>query len=429
MVLSLSILVIIHECGHFIPARLFKVRVEKFYLFFNPWFSLWKFRSKRSETEYGIGWLPLGGYVKLAGMIDESMDKEQLKQPEQPWEFRSKPALQRLIIMIGGIVMNFILAFFIYAMILLHWGEEYIPFRNYTMGFAFNETAENAGFRDGDIPLTADGKLLETIDMKSLMALAEAAEVTVLRDGAETGITLPEGFNKVLLDSKGSFIVPRFPFVVSSVNNGSPAKQAGLLAGDSIVGVEGNLGMAADELTDLFNEHKEQAVAIAFYRNGALQQTEITPNENGKIGVIRKSPVEVYQTIYKRYNFFTSFPAGLSKGVSTMKSYLGQFKYFFTKEGVESLGGFGTIASIFPPLWDWEAFWSMTAFLSIILGVMNVLPIPALDGGHVLFLLYEIISGRKPNEKFLEYAQITGMIIILGLVLYSNGNDILRFLR
>ncbi|MDR1371417.1 MAG: RIP metalloprotease RseP [Dysgonamonadaceae bacterium] len=428
LILSLSILVIVHEFGHFIFAKLFGVRVEKFYLFFNPWFTPFKYKPQNSETEYGIGWVPLGGYVKLSGMLDESMDKEQLSQPEQAWEFRSKPAWKRLLIMVGGVLMNFILAFFIYAMILFTWGEEYIQLRDYTSGFSYSETAKNAGFRDGDIPLKADGTELYVMDMEMLMKLAEAKEVIVLRDGQEAVVNLPEEFNKVLLDGKNVFIKPRTPFVIHGVNNGTPAKNSGLEVNDSLVGVGGRTDMTFDELSGAFFDNKNTPVSLSFYRNNRLQEVTITPDENGKIGVHPKVRSMIFKTVHRQYGFFASFPAGISKGISTIKNYLGQFKYIFTKEGAGNLGGFGTIANIFPPTWNWEAFWNMTAFLSVILGVMNLLPIPALDGGHVLFLIYEVIAGRKPNEKFMEYAQIAGMIFLLVLLLYANGNDVFRYL-
>ncbi|GHS93004.1 zinc metalloprotease [Bacteroidia bacterium] len=428
LVLSLSILVIVHEFGHFIFAKIFRVRVEKFYLFFNPWFTPFKYKPKNSETEYGIGWLPLGGYVKLSGMMDESMDKDQLSQPEQPWEFRSKPAWKRLLIMVGGVLMNFILAFFIYSMILFHWGDEYIPFRNYTMGFAYNDAAKSAGFQDGDIPLKADGANLESIEIKTLMLLAEAKQVTVLRNGQEVVVNLPGGFHKVLLDEESMFIKPRIPFVIQLVSNGTPAKKAGLEPNDSLVGIGERTDMSFDDLFRAFGENKNIPLVLNVYRNNQLRKVTVTPDENSKIGVGTKVPVAIFKTVHKQYGFFASFPAGITKGISTIKSYLGQFKYIFTKEGAGSLGGFGTIANIFPPFWDWEAFWNMTAFLSIILGVMNLLPIPALDGGHVMFLIYEVVTGRKPNDKFMEYAQIAGMIFLLGLLLYANGNDIFRYL-
>ena len=424
LILSLSILVIVHEFGHFIFAKLFKVRVEKFYLFFNPWFTLFKFKPKGSETEYGIGWLPLGGYVKISGMIDESMDKEAMAQPPQPWEFRTKPAWQRLLIMVGGVLMNFLLAFFIYAMMVFAWGEEYLPIKNVTMGYAFNEATKKAGFQDGDIPLTADGVPLEKMNGKTLFAIVEAKEITVLRNGSATTINLPADFNKIVFEKDPNFI-ERYPFVIKKVQNGTPAKKAGLEDGDSIVGVAGQ-AMVAYELQQAFLQNKEKEIALDIYRNNRPMEVKITPSDAGKIGVEMKSPYLIYETVKTKYSFFSAFPAGVRIGIQTIKSYVAQFKYIFTKEGAQSLGGFGAIGNLFPSKWSWPAFWEMTAFLSIILGVMNLLPIPALDGGHVMFLLYEVISGRKPNEKFMEYAQIVGMFFLLALLIYANGNDIFR---
>ena len=426
--LSLSILVIVHECGHFLFARIFKVQVEKFYLFFNPWFSLFKFKPRGSETEYGVGWLPLGGYVKISGMLDESMDKEALAQPPKPWEFRVKPAWQRLLIMIGGVTMNFLLAFFIYAMMALAWGEEYLPVKNVKMGYAYNDATLKAGFRNGDIPLTADGSPLEYMDGKTLLSIVDAKEVTVLRDGEIATIQLPADFNKIVFDNELNFI-ERYPFVVKDVSNGSPAKKAGLMKGDSIVGLSGTQPLSAYEIQKAFAENKENEITLAVYREHQLLLLPVTPNQFGKIGVVLKSAKEIYETIRINYNFFTAIPAGVKIGINTIKSYLSQFKYVFSKEGAKSLGGFGAIGNLFPPKWSWPDFWQMTAFLSIILGVMNLLPIPALDGGHVMFLLYEVISGRKPNEKFMEYAQIAGMILLLALLLYANGNDLFRWLN
>jgi len=425
--LSLSILVIIHECGHFLFARVFKVRVEKFYLFFNPWFTLFKYKPRRSETEYGIGWLPLGGYVKISGMLDESMDKEALAQPPKPWEFRVKPAWQRLCIMVGGVLMNFILAFFIYSMMAYAWGEELLPMKNVKMGYAFNEATLKAGFQNGDIPLSADNVPLEYMNGKTLFSIASAKEVTVLRNGEEVTIHLPADFNKIVFEKEVNF-VERFPFVVKEVMNGTPALKAGLENGDSIVGVNENRNITATDIQQLLAENKEKEIALDVYRNNQLLSISITPNEFGKIGVALKQPFEIYETIQMHYNLFTSIPAGVRMGVSIIKMYLSQFKFVFSKEGAKSLGGFGAIGNLFPSKWYWAEFWRMTAFLSIILGVMNLLPIPALDGGHVMFLLYEVITGRKPNEKFMEYAQITGMVLLIGLLLYANGNDLFRWL-
>ena len=426
--LSLSILVIIHECGHFLFARIFKVRVEKFYLFFNPWFSLFKFKPRGSETEYGVGWLPLGGYVKISGMLDESMDKEALAQSPKPWEFRVKPAWQRLLIMVGGVTMNFILAFFIYAMMALAWGEEYLPIKNVKMGYAYNDATLKAGFQNGDIPFTADGTTLEYMDGKTLLTIIDAKEVTVLRKGEIITIQLPADFNKIMFENEPNFI-ERHPFVIKEITNGSSAKKAGLMTGDSIVGLSDNQTLSIYEIQKAFAENKEKEIILAVYRDHQLLLLPIIPNEFGKIGVVLKSAKEIYETIRVNYNFFTAIPAGVKIGVNTIKSYLGQFKYVFSKEGAKSLGGFGAIGNLFPSKWSWPNFWQMTAFLSIILGVMNLLPIPALDGGHVMFLLYEVISGRKPNEKFMEYAQIAGMILLLALLLYANGNDLFRWLN
>jgi len=427
LLLSLSILVIVHELGHFLFARYFKVRVEKFYLFFNPWFSLFKFKPRGSETEYGIGWLPLGGYVKIAGMLDESMDKEALAQPPKPWEFRVKPAWQRLLIMVGGVLMNFILAFFIYSMIAYAWGEENLPMKNVKMGYTFNETTLKAGFQNGDIPLTADNVPLEFKDGKTIMAFFSAKEVTVLRNDEVVTINLPADFKNVIFEEDAMFF-ERFPFIIKAVSNGSPAKNAGLMEGDSIIGINESLDLVAFDIQTLLAENKENEIILTFYRNNQLLSLPVVPNEFGKIGVVLKLPTEIYETIQINYNFFTSIPAGVRIGINTIKMYLGQFKFIFSKEGAKSLGGFGAIGNLFPAKWHWPSFWEMTAFLSIILGVMNLLPIPALDGGHVLFLLFEVVTGRKPNDKFMEYAQIAGMIFILGLLLYANGNDVFRLL-
>jgi len=430
LILSLSILVIIHECGHYLFARIFKVRVEKFYLFFNPWFSLYKYKPKGSETEYGIGWLPLGGYVKISGMLDESLDKEALAKPPQPWEFRVKPAWQRLLIMVGGVVMNFILAFFIYSMMAFTWGEEFLPMKNVKMGYAFNEATLKAGFQTGDIPLTADNVPLEYMDGKTHLSIVNAKEVTVLRNGGEVAIHLPTDFNKIVFEKEANFL-ERFPFVAKEVVGGSPALKAGLMDGDSIVGVNGTMDMATPEIQKSLAENKGKEITLAIYRDNQLLSIPVTPDEFGKIGVLLKysSPLQFYETIQVHYNFFTSIPAGIRIGINTIKMYLGQFKFIFSKEGAKSLGGFGAIGSLFPDKWHWFSFWQMTAFLSIILGIMNIIPIPALDGGHVMFLLYEVVTGRKPSDKFMEYAQIAGMIFIFGLLIYANGNDLFRWLH
>lgn len=431
LILSLSILVLIHEFGHFIFARIFKVRVEKFYLFFDPWFSIFKFKPKNSDTEYGIGWLPLGGYCKIAGMIDESMDKEAMAQPPKPYEFRSKPAGQRLMIMVAGVLFNFLLALFIYSMVLFTWGDTFLPLKNVKAGMDFSETFHHVGFRDGDILLRADDTELERFGEDCFRRVLNAQTVTVLRDGVETVIPIPEDMAQRVMRDKKGFASYRFPMVVRELgtteNGESPAAAAGLQPGDSIVSINGIATPSFYEVGEMLAQNKDRDVSVGLYRAGALQTLTLHTDTAGKMGVYSVSPFEMYQTVTRKYGFFESFPAGVMLGVNTLKGYVSDMKYVFTKEGASSLGGFGTIGSLFPAEWNWEAFWMKTAFLSIILAFMNILPIPALDGGHVMFLLYEVIARRKPSDKFLEYAQITGMVLLFALLIYANGNDIFRF--
>ncbi|KAA6301364.1 MAG: putative zinc metalloprotease [Candidatus Ordinivivax streblomastigis] len=420
LILCLSILVIVHECGHFLFAKLFKVRVEKFYLFFNPWFSLFKIKPKNSETEYGIGWLPLGGFVKIAGMIDESMDKEAMKQPPKPWEFRTKPAWQRLLIMVGGVMMNFILAFFIYSMIVLAWGDTYVPLEKTPL--YFSQTGHQAGFQDGDHLLAADGKPLSRYDDLSLFRIIDAQNITVLRDGQKKTFALPENF-------KAQFMISKMPLtdtsttLIDSVVPGGNAEKAGLLAGDKIISINEVETSAFNVLASQLSKLEDKDVKLEILRNQEKLALTAHVNEAGKLGFSVKT-ADV--SITDRYNFFQSFPQGIVLGVRKLSFYVLQLKWLFTKEGAQSIGGFGAIGNLFPDQWHWGAFWTLTAFLSIMLGVMNLLPIPALDGGHVLFLLYEVITGRQPSDKFLEYAQYVGMALLFGLLIYANGMDILR---
>lgn len=434
LVLSLSLLVIIHEGGHFFFARLFKIRVEKFYIFFDPWFSLFKFKPKNSETEYGIGWLPLGGYCKISGMIDESMDTEQMKQPPQPWEFRSKPAWQRFLVMIGGVLMNFLLALFIYSMILFTWGDQYIALKDMSYGMKFNETAREIGFRDGDILVSADGKELTRYNVDMLRSLAEAREVVVLRDGKKEQILMPEISLLEIAKEDPPFVDMLIPNVVDSVLADGGFAKAGLQKGDSLISFNGTPLHSWNEFTEQLGELRlrsevEQkssaSFSLVYSRAGVRDTVNVTTDDQFKVLAYSMNPG--YQPTRLTYGFFESFPAGVALGINTLKGYVNDMKYVFTKEGAKSVGGFGTIGSIFPKVWDWQRFWSMTAFLSIILAFMNILPIPALDGGHVLFLLYELVARRKPSDKFLEYAQMVGMFLLFGLLIWANFNDILRF--
>ena len=427
LILSLSILVVVHEFGHFLFARIFKVRVEKFYLFFDPWFSLFKFKPKKSETEYGIGWLSLGGYCKISGMIDESMDKEQMALPPQPYEFRSKPAGQRLMIMIAGVVFNFLLALFIYSMVLFAWGDTYLPLKNMKMGMYYSETAKQIGFQDGDILLSANGQELDRFGESAIRKIVEAQTVVVLRNGEEQEIAIPNDLMQRMMRDKKGFAGLRYPMVVNKFSENSPALAAGFQANDSIVSVNGTSTPGADDVADMLSKHKNEAIEVGIYRSGNPLTLTLTTDTAGHMGIYMKSPMEVFETVTTTYGFFASFPAGIQKGVSTLKGYVNDMKYVFTKEGASSLGGFGTIGGLFPAQWDWMIFWERTAFLSIILAFMNILPIPALDGGHVMFLIYEVVARRKPSDKFLEYSQIVGMALLFGLLIYANGNDIFRY--
>jgi regulator of sigma E protease len=438
LIAAFAILVIIHEFGHYIFARMFGIKVEKFYLFFDPWFSLFKWKPKQKaghdekratwrDTEYGIGWLPLGGYVKIAGMIDESMDKEQLSKPAEPWEFRSKPAYQRLLVMVAGVLMNFILAIVIYSGIAWYWGEKYIEFRDAKEGMEYVDAAKAIGFRDGDIPLLADGKELYASDTSSLMKMVEAKSVTVLRNGTDSvEIAIPDNFIFRVNDEKGFFNY-RMPVVVDKTVNGEPADKAGLLEGDKITTINGTPASSYTDFTRLLAENGGKEIELGLVRNGSALTLPITPTEGGKIGIQLRPITEIYPIQVRHYNIFQAIPKGWQMGVDKLTAYVSSMKYVATSEGAKSLGGFGAIGSMFPNQWSWLAFWEITAFLSVALAFMNILPIPALDGGHILFLLYEIISRRKPSDKFLEYAQMCGMALLFALLIYANGNDIYRF--
>ncbi len=437
LLLSLSILVILHESGHFLTAKLFKTRVEKFYLFFNPWFSL--FKVKKGDTEYGLGWLPLGGYVKISGMIDESMDKEQLKKPPQPYEFRSKPSWQRLIIMLGGVMVNLIIGILIYSFVLLAWGEKYLPNENLTDGiWCIDSLALDIGLENGDKIISING---EQPDRYSdiLGKLIFGGNVQVLRNDREINIDIPEDFvGKLVEKRKGLLIYPRIPFIVAEIPDTSINVNSDLRSKDRVVGIEGIRIKYYDEYKSITDTLKGKEIALDVLRENEEKTIKVRLSDEGlfeittaNLGFKEMEKLNIYKFNTKKFTFLSAIPAGLIKAKEKLGFYIKQFKLIFNfKTGAyKGLGGFGSIGGLFPHVWEWQAFWEITAFLSLILAFMNILPIPALDGGHVTFLLFEIITGRKPGDKFLEYAQITGMIILLSILLYANGNDIVRLIQ
>lgn len=446
LMLSLSILVLLHEGGHFFFSKLFGVRVEKFYLFFDPWFHLFEFKPKNSDTTYGLGWLPLGGYCKISGMIDESFDTEQLKQPMQPYEFRSKPAWQRMLIMIGGVLVNFLLALFIYSMILFHWGDDYVATKHMTQGMKFNTEAKALGFQDHDILVGTDKGEFKTYDGDMYRDLSTATRVDIIRGGKPMSLNLPGNLDMLsMIKESPRFVEVYIPLQIDSVMKDSPASKLGLVKGDKVLTVNGKkvesfndfqleMGRVNDMLTAA-TSHQDSVKALTAsveyvkasgdtLKNSVLLQAS---DEGVKFGFYNHPVMLDYKVTHISYGFFQSFPAGVKYGWNVLSGYVGDMKYVFTKEGAKSLGGFGALGSLFPSMWDWHAFWMMTAFLSIILAFMNILPIPALDGGHVFFLLYEVITGRKPGDKFMERAEYVGFAILLLLLVVANLNDVLRF--
>lgn len=458
LIAALGFLVIIHEFGHYIIARAFGIKVEKFYLFFNPWFSLAKWKPKKKspefdkdgnekaswrDTEYGIGWLPLGGYVKIAGMIDESMDKEQMAQPVKPWEFRAKPAWQRLFVMVAGVLFNFILAILIYAGIAWYWGNQHMPFDKAYEGMQFSEEAIKGGYQNGDIPIMTDGKPLDTSSSDAFYRLADAKTVTVLRKSQPDSVmlasvmqsvardtvtfTLPEKFIfEISKDKDHKYITYRVPVFVKDIVGGSAAAKAGLKAGDRIVGVGGVPTPSYTELQAELARHNNSPTTVTIYRDNAIVNVQATPDGAGRLGFSLMNPTDFYPVVFEKYSLIESFPKGWEIGTTTLGTYVSSMRHVFTREGAESIGGFGSIGKMFPDKWNWFQFWSITAFLSVVLAFMNLIPIPGLDGGHVLFLMWEMITGRKVSEKVLEYAQWAGMIFLLLLLVYANGADIVR---
>lgn len=445
LILCFMLLVILHEGGHFLFAKIFKVRVEKFCLFFDPWFTLFKFKPKKSDTTYALGWLPLGGYVKISGMIDESMDTEQMKQPVKPWEFRAKPAWQRLFIMIGGVLVNFLTALVIYAMVLFTWGDTYVPLRNMTDGLKYNEMAQSVGFRDGDIPLRTDAVELERMDGDMFRAISEAHSVTVLRDGKEVTFSLPGDLSLLeMLKDQPRFAEVLMPSRIDSVTAGGVAEKAGIRAGDELIGYNGQAfstwneyavvrgsiadvlaqGNAADSM-----KMRQAALVVRRAETGMADTLNVMLGKDYKLGIAWNLPTATrYESVTRTYGFFESFPAGAIHGWKVLTGYVDDLKYVFTAEGAKSVGSFGAIGSMFPAVWDWQRFWELTAFISLMLAFMNILPIPALDGGHVFFLLVEVIMRRKPSDKFMERAQTVGMTLLLLLMAFALFNDFRNFL-
>lgn len=434
LILSLSILIVLHEFGHFIPAKLFKTRVEKFYLFFDPWFSL--FKKKIGDTTWGIGWLPLGGYVKISGMIDESMDKEQMAKDPEPWEFRSKPAWQRLIIMVGGVTVNVILGFFIYMMVFATWGEKVLENDTLKYGISVHHKIKelDLGIEDGDIITAVDGEPVENVNLINMQVFLRGYRTLEVQkaDGTKTEVQLPDNIKDYMWEHDAIMaFTPRAPTVVDTVMRDRDIYQKGLQKGDSIVSLNGiETPFFQDFQTAMSKlEGKDSTLAtVGFYRNGEPMEIEAyATNKEGNytFGFGNKNP-DFLEPTQIDYSFGESISRGYSKAIWTISDYASQLPLLFTSKGATSIGGFGTIGSLFPPVWDWQSFWLLTAFLSMVLAFMNILPIPALDGGHVMFLLYELITGRKPHEKAMEYAQMIGMILLITLLLYANGMDLIR---
>lgn len=444
VVCALSLLVIIHEFGHYIFARMFGIRVEKFYLFFNPWFSLFKWKPKEPkkrrldkdgntraswrDTTYGIGWLPLGGYVKIAGMIDESMDKEQMAAPARADEFRSKAAWKRLLVMMAGVIMNFVLAIVIYIGIAIHWGDKVVPYQNATEGMDYCEQLHDIGLRDGDILLSLNGRPIDIKKSDHMWQMVQpGAVIGVLRNHRDTvSVTVPEGFTERIASLSEAPVAYRFPVIVAQTVGGEEAARAGIRQGDRILRVGADTVTSFTDLHPLLLAHAGKKTPILIQRGDSAFVTEATPSAQGRLGFMPLNYPDIYPVETKTYNVFQGVPRGIELGTTQLTTYVSSLGLLFSKEGAESIGGFGAIGNLFPDRWNWWSFWNITAFLSIMLAFMNILPIPALDGGHVLFTLYEIVTRRKPSDKFLEYAQMAGMAFLLLLLVYANGNDIYR---
>ena len=425
LLLSLSILIVLHELGHFIPAKLFGTRVEKFYLFFDVRYSL--FKKKIGETVYGIGWLPLGGYVKISGMIDESFDKEQMQKPPQPWEFRSKPAWQRLIIMLGGVTVNLLLGFFIYMMVLFVWGKETLPQENIPLGLEPTALIQEIGFEKGDKILDVDGKKLDyVLDINKMLLLRPVEKIKVEKlDGSISEINIPENIgNDIFQSGQINSFVPLFSATIDSIVIDSPALYSGMQSGDKIVSINNEIIYDYTSFTNWLANNSDDIIDVVVERDASNYTLSIDRNDDGTIGVIKTNGG--IETINVKLGLVDSIKQGFDYGYWTLYEYVSGFSFIFTKKGAQQLGGFGTIGNLFPAKWDWKGFWLSTALISIILAFMNVLPIPALDGGHVMFLVYEMITGKRPSDKFMEVSTMIGFFLLIALVLYANGNDLFR---
>ncbi|MBE6247555.1 MAG: RIP metalloprotease RseP [Bacteroidales bacterium] len=429
LVLALSILVLIHEFGHFLFARIFKIRVEKFYLFFDPWFSLFKYKPKNSDTEYGIGWLPLGGYCKIAGMIDESMDKEAMAKEPQPWEYRSKPAWQRFFVIFGGVLFNFILAIVIYTGIMYTWGEQYIKNSDVTTGIYASQLAQEIGFCNGDRIISFDGIVPDKFnELQVDLIRTQAKEAKVLRNGDTVTVSIDPIYIPTILNTPGMFSYG-IPFEVKEIPDTSLNASSGLMAKDRLLAINGNSCDMFYKAQEVLMGFKGDSIVATVARGNEIVLVPLLTDTLGRLQVLVNSNLEEFYTVTKKeYTLLSAIPAGINKAVTTVTNYFKELKLIFSPktEAYKSVGSFITIGKIFPGTWDWHSFWGITAFLSVMLAVLNILPIPALDGGHLVFTLYEMVTGRKPSDKFLEYAQMVGMVLLLGLMVLAFGNDIFR---
>ncbi len=429
VLLALSLLIVIHEFGHYIFARIFKIRVEKFYLFFPP--AIFKYKPKKSDTEFGIGCIPLGGFCKIAGMIDESMDKEAMAQPPQPWEFRTKPAWQRLLVMFGGVLFNFILAILIYSAVLFTWGEEYLKNEDAKYGIAVNDLAYEIGFRDGDKIISFDDVVTDNFaELQINLARTQAKTAIVLRGSDTVTIEIDEAYMPAILKTPGMFGLSA-PVAISEIPDTSINNSSQLIKGDVFIAVNSQNVKTLPEIQNILKENKGKEVSVELKRDGEIVTVPILVDDNGKIQVVLQSDISDFNITKKSYNLLNCIPAGFSKTISTLTNYVRELGLIFSPktEAYKSVGSFIAIGKIFPAVWNWEIFWRITAWLSIMLAVLNILPIPALDGGHILFTLYEIITRKKPSDKFLEYSQIVGMILLFAIIILAFGNDILRLFK